>query len=181
MLIEPRDERVDLQKNPDLIKYAQNSIAAERLAQTADDAARRDEFTKIGNDDKKGALEYLRKTTSRSSKSRATAHRRPSPSFSGRICLAAAREQIIQHVLRQLYPPAYVQEHLAGRAAELVGRKVSQVEEEYRNTPRLPDAFDADRLSRGDKEPRRSRKCHRSPAFCRSGWPCLRAADAATG
>ena len=51
---------------------------------------------------------------------------------------AAAREQIIQHVLRQLYPPAYVQEHLAGRSAELFGRKVSQVEEEYRNTPGFP-------------------------------------------
>jgi hypothetical protein len=139
MLIEPRDERVDLHKNPDLIKYAQNSLSAERLAQTADDAARRDEFTKIGNEDKKNALDYLRKTNFAfvqivrygASATDSEFQRENLPS-------AATREQIIQHVLRQLYPPAYVQEHLAGRAAELVGRKVSEVEEEYRNTPGFP-------------------------------------------
>jgi len=139
MLIEPRDERVDLHKNPDLIRYAQNSIAAERLAQTADDATRRDEFTRIGYDDKKNALDYLRKTNFAfvqvvrygASATDSEFQRESLPS-------AAAREQIIQHVLRQLYPPAYVQEHLAGRAADLFGRKVSQVEEEYRNTPGFP-------------------------------------------
>ena len=139
MLIEPRDERVDLHKNPDLIKYAQNSLAAERLAQSADEAARRDEFTKIGNEDKKNALDYLRKTNFvfvqivryGGSASDSDFQRENLPP-------AAAREQIIQHVLRQLYPPAYVQEHLAGRASELVGRKVSEIEEEYRNTPGFP-------------------------------------------
>ena len=139
MLIEPRDERVDLHKNPDLIKYAQNSLSAERLAQTADDAARRDEFTKIGNEDKKNALEYLRKTNFAFVQIvRYGASATDSEFQRENLPPGATREQIIQNVLRQLYPPAYVQEHLAGRAAELVGRKVGEVEEEYRNTPGFP-------------------------------------------
>ena len=139
LLVEPRDERVDLHKNPDLIKYAQNSIAADRLAQTADEATRRDEFTKIGNEDKKNALEYLRKTNFAFVQvARYGATATESDFQRENLPAAAAREQIIQHVLRQLYPPAFVQEHLAGRAAELVGHKVSQVEEEYRNTPGFP-------------------------------------------
>ncbi len=139
MVVEPRDERVDLHRNPDLIKYAQNSISAERLAQTADDAARRDEFTKIGNDDKKNALDYLRKTNFAFVQIvRYGASATESDFQRENLPAAAGREQIIQHVLRQLYPPAYVQEHLAGRAGELVGRKVDEVEEEYRNTPGFP-------------------------------------------
>ena len=139
MLIEPRDERVDLHKNPDLIKYAQNSLSAERLAQTADDAARRDEFTKIGNEDKKNALDYLRKTNFAFVQIvRYGATATDSEFQRENLPSAASREQIIQHVLRQLYPPAYVQEHLEGRATELVGRKVSDVEQEYRNTPGFP-------------------------------------------
>ena len=139
MLIEPRDERVDLHKNPDLIKYAQNSIAADRLSQTADDATRRDEFTRISSDNKKNGLDYLRKTNFAfiqvvrygTSAAESEFQRENLPP-------AAAREQIIQHVLRHLYPAAYVQEHLAGRAPDLFGRKVSQVEDEYRNTPGFP-------------------------------------------
>jgi len=139
MLIEPRDERVDLHNNADLLKYARNTIAAERLAQAADDAARRDEFTRIGNEDKKNAIDYLRKTNFAFIQ---VLHYGTSAADSEfqreNLPAAASREQIIHHVLRQLYPPTYVQEHLSGRANELVGRKVVKVEEEYRNTPGFP-------------------------------------------
>jgi hypothetical protein len=139
MLIEPRDERVDLHKNPDLIKYAQNSIAAERLAQAADDAARREEFNRIGNEDKRNALDYLKKTNFSFVQ---VVRYGPSAAESDfqreNLPAAATREQIIQHALRQLYPMTLVQEHLAARAGDLIGRRVSQVEEEYRNTPGFP-------------------------------------------
>lgn len=51
---------------------------------------------------------------------------------------AATREQLVQHLLRTLYPAPVLQEHLAARVADIIGRKVSQVEADYRNTLTFP-------------------------------------------
>ena len=41
-------------------------------------------------------------------------------------------------LLRTLYPAALIQEHLAGRANDIIGKKVSQVEADYCNTLTFP-------------------------------------------
>jgi hypothetical protein len=139
VLIEPRDEKVDLRRNADLLKYAKSWLAADYLSRNAGDAAKSTEFSRIGSDDKRNAVDYLKKTNFQhvqvikfgSSASDCEFQRENLPP-------AATREQIAQHLLRTLYPASLLQEHLGGRVAELIGKKVSQVETDYRNTLGFP-------------------------------------------
>jgi hypothetical protein len=48
VLIEPRDEKVDLRRNADLLKYAKSWLAADFLSRNAGDAAKSTEFSRIG-------------------------------------------------------------------------------------------------------------------------------------
>jgi hypothetical protein len=139
VLFEPRDEKVDLRRNADLLKYAKNWLAADYLARTAGDAAKSTEFSRIGTDDKRNAVDYLKKTNFQHIQ---VVKFGPTPAeceFQAEgLPAAASREQIAQHLLRTLYPASLIQEHLSGRVANLIGKKVSQVEAEYRNTPGFP-------------------------------------------
>jgi len=139
VLIEPRDEKVDLRRNADLLKYAKSWLAADYLSRNAGDAAKSTEYSRIGADDKRNAVDYLKKNNFQhvqvvrfgASASDCEFQRENLPP-------AATREQIAQHLLRTLYPASLLQEHLGGRVAELVGKKVSQVETDYRNTLGFP-------------------------------------------
>jgi hypothetical protein len=139
VLFEPRDEKVDLRRNPDLLKYAKNWLAADYLARTAGDAAKSTEFSRIGTDDKRNAVDYLKKTNFQHVQ---IVKFGPTPAEcefqTEGLPAAASREQIAQHLLRTLYPASLIQEHLSERVADLIGKKVSQVEAEYRNTPGFP-------------------------------------------
>lgn len=139
ILVEPRDERIDLRTNSDLLKYAKTWLAADYLARTAGDAIKTQEFTRIGTDDKKNALDFLRKTNFAfvqvvrygATPSDCDFQRESLPA-------AASREQIVQHISRTVYPGSRVQEHLAERVSELIGKKISQIEADYRNTLGFP-------------------------------------------
>ena len=139
VLIEPRDEKVNLRTNDSLLAYSKRWIAADYLARTAGDTTRSAEFSKIGGEDKRNATDYLKKTNFAyvqildygTSDADFKVQRENLPP-------SATREQIIQHLSRNLYPVALVQEHIAERMTSFIGRKVGQVEADYRNTPGFP-------------------------------------------
>jgi len=139
VLIEPRDERVNLRTSDSLLAYAKRWIAADNLSRIAGDTARSTEFSKIGGEDKKNATDYLRKTNFAyvkilrygASESDCEFQRENLPA-------SATREQIIQHLSRNLYPTALVQEHISDLIPAFIGRKVGQVEADYRNSPGFP-------------------------------------------
>jgi len=139
VLVEPRDERIDLRNNPDLLKYGKNWLAADYLARNADDSAKSTEFSRIGNDERRYAVDYLKKTnfvhvhviTFGGSAADSDFQRENLPA-------AATREQITTHLTRALYPAPLLQDHLGARVADIIGKRVSQVENEYRSTPGFP-------------------------------------------
>ncbi|MCE0498498.1 MAG: hypothetical protein LV481_11190 [Methylacidiphilales bacterium] len=139
LLLEPRDEKVDLRVNDSLLAYAKRWVAAEHLSRSAGDATKNAEFQKIGAEDKRFALDYLKKTNFcyiqilryGPSEKDCEFQRESVPS-------TATREQMIEHIGRNFYPPAFVQEHLLDNLAVFIGRKVGQVEADYRNTPGYP-------------------------------------------
>jgi len=139
VLAEPRDDRVDLRNNADLLKYGKNWLAADYLARNAGDAAKSTEFSRIGNDERRYAVDYLKKTnfvhvhviTFGASPAESDFQRENLPA-------AATREQITTHLTRTLYPAPLLQDHLSARVADIIGKKVSQVENEYRSTPGFP-------------------------------------------
>jgi hypothetical protein len=139
VLVEPRDERVDLRNNADLLKYGKNWLAADYLARNAGDAAKSTEFSRIGNDERRYAVDYLKKTnfvhvhviTFGASGADSDFQRENLPP-------APTREQITTHLTRALYPAPLLQDHLSARVNDIIGKKVSQVENEYRSTPGFP-------------------------------------------
>jgi hypothetical protein len=139
VLFEPRDEKVDLRRNPDLLKYAKNWLAADYLSRNAGDAAKSTEFSRIGSEDKRNAVDYLKKTNFQHIQ---VVKFGPTPAEcefqTEGLPAAASREQITQHLSRTLYPASLIQEHLAARAHDIIGKRVSQVEAEYRNTLGFP-------------------------------------------
>ncbi len=139
VLFEPRDEKVDLRRNPDLLKYAKNWLAADSLARGAGDCSKSAEFSRIGAEDKRNAVDYLKKTNFQHIQ---VVKFGPTPAEcefqTEGLPAAASRDQITQHLSRTLYPASLIQEHLGSRVAELIGKKVGQVEAEYRNTPGFP-------------------------------------------
>src|SRR5207249_5729426 len=89
--------------------------------------------------DKRNAVDYLKKTNFVHVQITAFGST-PADCQSQRENLpaAATREQVVQHLLRTLYPASLIQEHLASRSADLVGKKVNQVEADYCNTLTYP-------------------------------------------
>ncbi len=138
-LIEPRDDKLDLRNNADLLKYAKNWLAADYLSRNAGDAAKGSEFSRIGAEDKRNAVDYLKKTNFVHVQIIAFGQTHAECQVNREnIPAAATREQIVQHLLRTLYPAPVLQEHLTARVAEIIGKKVSQVEADYRNTLTFP-------------------------------------------
>ena len=139
ILIEPRDEKVNLRTNDSLLAYAKRWIAADFLSRTAGDAPRSAEFSKIGSEDKKNATDYLRKTNFAyvqilrygPSEKECEFQRENLPA-------GCTRQEVIQHLSRTLYPPTLIQEHLAENIRSFFNRKVAQVETDYQNTPGFP-------------------------------------------
>lgn len=139
VVFEPRDEKVDLRRNADLLKYAKNWLAADYLSRNAGDAAKSTEFTRIGAEDKRNAVDYLKKTNFQHVQVVRFGATPAECEFQTEgLPAAASREQIAQHLQRTLYPASLIQEHLSTRVAELFGKKVSQIEAEYRNTLGFP-------------------------------------------
>jgi hypothetical protein len=139
VLMEPRDEKVDLRRNADLLKYAKNWLAADYLSRNAGDSAKSAEFSRIGGEDKRNAVEYLKKINFQHVQ---VSKFGPTPAecdfLRENLPPAATRDQLATHLIRTLYPAALLQEHLASRVTELVGKKVSQIEADYRNTLGFP-------------------------------------------
>ena len=119
VVFEPRDEKVVLRRNPDLLKYAKNWLAADYLSRNAGDAAKSTEFSRIGADDKRNAVDYLKKPTSSTSRSSISVRRRCRLRVpDAKACPPPRhREQIAQHLLRTLYPASLIQEHLSARVS----------------------------------------------------------------
>lgn len=139
VLIEPRDEKVNLRTNANLLKHGKEAIAADLLVPGADSAEKRAEFQDIIKDNRRFAVDHLKKTNFAfvqvvrygSTPADFDAQREPIPS-------AASGEQILDHLRRTLFPSTLLSEHLAGRIQDLLGKKTSVVENEYRQTLGFP-------------------------------------------
>jgi hypothetical protein len=139
VLIEPRDEKINLRTNADLLKYAKNWLAADYLSRNAGDSVKSTEFSRIGLEDKRNAVDYLKKNNFVYVQLTAFGSAPTDCQFQHEnLPAGATREQIVHHLLRTLYPASLIQEHLAGRLSEIIGKKVSQLEADYCNTLTFP-------------------------------------------
>ncbi len=139
VLVEPRDEKVNLRTSVNLLKYAKDARAADLLVRSADSAEKRDEFQRIATENRRFALDTLKKTNFAfvqviqygTTPADCDVQREPLPA-------AASGEQILDHLRRMLFPSTLLAEHVTGRIHDLLGKKTAAVENEYRQTLGFP-------------------------------------------
>jgi len=139
VLLEPRADKENLRTNKDILAWARKAIAAEALATaTTSDADKLREFSKIATDQKVAVTEAIKKVNY----AYVQIHRTGATPAEGEYTLEPVqpltKQTVLTHLARNLFPAAFVAEHMQGRAADLLGRKVSAAETEYRNTLGFP-------------------------------------------
>ncbi|HNQ22499.1 MAG TPA: Ig-like domain-containing protein [Phycisphaerae bacterium] len=156
LLLEPRARDFNLEQNADLSKWAQRCLAAKELrdqAERAGDNARRDEYDRIGREDRRyitdairrAGLQYMRFEAFGAS----PAGDRVEPENLGN---AITKEQVVDALSQQLFPAMVFQEHLAGRLEQVKSRLVRDVDKEYRETLTFPVPTSVQSVTRAIRE-----------------------------
>lgn len=142
ILLEPRLRDFDLDGNADLLKWAQRCLAAKELrdqAERAGDAARRDEYDRIGRDDRKSVADAIRRAGLQYIRFEAfgakPADDHVEPENPGN---ATDKEQVVDWIGKTLFPEMVFQEHLGKRLEQVKNRLVGDVDSEYRETLTFP-------------------------------------------
>jgi hypothetical protein len=139
VLLEPRADKENLRTNKDIIAWARKAIAAEALASaTSGDSDKVKEFTKIAADQKTAVLDAIKKVNFAYVQVNQTGATAAEGVYTLEPVQPLMKDAVLQHLARNLFPSAFLAEHMQGRAAELIGRKVFSIETEYRNTLGFP-------------------------------------------
>ena len=149
ILLEPKDPRFDALANRDLIKWAQRALAAEDLKPTTQEASRRDEYDRIGREDKKHIADALKRaglTYLRIEKYGAN----PAEDVFEEESLgnSVTKENVVEKLSQEFYPVQHLAEHLIPRLDELRGVSVKEVDRDYRNFLGFPVPTHTNSVSR---------------------------------
>jgi len=139
ILVEPKEDHTNLRTNKDLLKYGQRALAAEALGTSASDANARNEFAKISGEEKTHATNSLKKANLVYVQIDKFGETAGDCEFQfENLPQGKSKSEILDHLRRTIYPQTLLEEHLADRAEDLFGKKVSQVEDEYRRALTFP-------------------------------------------
>ena len=152
LLLEPRAQDFNLDQNADLIKWGQRCLAAKELrdqAERARDNPRRDEYDRIGREDRRYIIDAIRRAGLQYVRfevyGTSAAGDRVEPENLGN---AATKEQVVDHLGQQLFPVMVFHEHLLGRLDQVKNRLVREVDREYRETLTFPVPISAQSVTR---------------------------------
>jgi len=142
LLLEPQARDFNLDQNADLIKWGQRCLAAEELRDQADrarDNPRRDEYDRIGREDRRHITEAIRRAGLQYIRfevyGTSAAGDRVEPEPLGK---AVTKEQVVGHLSQHFFPTLVFQEHMSGRLDQVKNRLVREVDKEYRETLTFP-------------------------------------------
>ncbi|OGG52290.1 MAG: hypothetical protein A3F84_28950 [Candidatus Handelsmanbacteria bacterium RIFCSPLOWO2_12_FULL_64_10] len=169
ILLEPRDPQFDALANRDLLKWAQRALAAEDLKPTAQDASRKEEYDRIGRDDRKNISDALKRAGLVYVRVEKYGNNPSEDVFEEEnLGNSITKENVIEK-LGQLFPVQYLAEHLMPRLSELRGVSVKDVNHDYRNILGFPVPTHQNSVSRAIRVLCRERHLgvrHQSGNFC---------------
>ncbi len=146
ILLEPKDERFDLDSHPDLLKWAKRLLAVQGLLGMKPDASRRAEYERIGREDRAHIVNQIR---------RAGLIYVKLETGPGGIEIeeeslgsAVSKEDVLAILSQKVFPVQLLAEHLAARLDQVKGRPVREVDREYRTTLGFPVATHAGSITR---------------------------------
>jgi hypothetical protein len=148
ILLEPRDDQANHMTNSDLLSAAKRYAAAGSIAPTTRTAERRDRYEKIAARERKllldtlrqAGLVYVRVEQWDETPSGSVFELEP-------LAQTSSREDVINQIRTQIYPPNFFKEHLRDRLATLIGQSVTQVDRIYRTTLGFPVPLKEDMLA----------------------------------
>jgi hypothetical protein len=169
VLLEPKDPTFDLNRNPDLLKWAQRILAAQDLMPGAD-ASRRSEYERIARDDRRHIVEALRRAGI------VFVHFENygnSPELDRieeeGIAAGSTKDDVLAALSQRIFPVQLFEEHLAQRINDLRDRTVKDIDQEYRNTIGFPIPTHATSVSKAIRTLAKARRlgvCHPRGNFC---------------
>jgi len=138
ILLEPREDQANHLTNPDLLSAAKRYAAAQNLAPNAR-GERRDRYEKIAARESKlllgtlrqGGLVFVRVEQWDETPNGSVFEIEP-------LAQASSREEVINQIRTQIYPPNFFKEHLRDRLATFIGQSVAQIDRIYRTTLGFP-------------------------------------------
>jgi len=156
LLLEPRARDFNLDQSQDLAKWARRCLAAKELrdqAERASDNARRDEYDRIGREDRRYIIEAIRRAglvyVRFETYGASASNDRTELENLGN---AATKEQVVGYISQQLFPVMVFQEHMTGRLDQVKNRLVREVDKEYRETLTFPVPTSAQSVTRAIRE-----------------------------
>jgi hypothetical protein len=170
ILLEPKDATFDLERNPDLLKWAQRILAAQDLAATARETSRKQEYERIGREDRKHVLDALRRAglTYVHFETYGASAELDQVEVEG-LGVAATKDDVVAALSQQIFPVQLFEEHLGPRIGDLRDRTVKDIDQEYRNTIGFPVPSHATSVTKAIRALARARKlgvCHPKGNFC---------------
>lgn len=136
ILLEPRDDEHNLDRQPDLLKWAKRLLAVQALVDMKPDAGRRAEYERIAREERGHILTHIRRAGLIYVKFEGGAGRLEIELES--LGTAASREEVAVFLNQQVFPTQLLVEHLSGRLDQVKGRTVRDVDREYRVTLGFP-------------------------------------------
>ena len=139
ILLEPKSKEFDAVSNPDIIKWAQRYIAATELQNSASSADRRRQFERIAKEDRDYILRAFKNAGF------AFAHIQQYGASPGDDVVeleplgnVTTREEVAIKLRQQFFPVQLFEEHLGANLSDLIGKRVRDVERNYRETLGYP-------------------------------------------
>jgi hypothetical protein len=152
LLLEPKARDFNLDTNQDLLKWAQRCLAAKELGDQADrahDSERRDQYERIGRDDRRHATNAIRQAGLRYMRFENYGPSATLDQVEPENLTVTTREDVIRYLAEHQYPPMVFQEHMAARLDQVSGQLVREVDREYRETLTFPVPTAAQSVTRG--------------------------------
>lgn len=140
VLLEPKEATFDLDRHPDLMKWARRQVAAQELAALSDDGERRANYERIQRQDKGHCVSAIRKAglvLIRWEKFGATESEDTCEEeiVSGQ---ELSRAGVVQFLTTDLFPEQAFVDHLSDRRESLYGQPVKVVERDYQQVLGYP-------------------------------------------
>jgi len=139
LVLEPKDDKFQLQNDPDLLKWAKRYIAAKELAGSTKKSSRKDDYERIASADQRNIVERIRKAglvfvnweKYGTSVEEDISVLEPLPGD-------LSKDKVFERLTQDYFPSLRFKEHMEGRIEEIKERFVKEVDTEYRSTLGFP-------------------------------------------
>lgn len=139
ILLEPKDDKFQLYRNKDLLKWSKRCIAAENLTEGTNDSSKRSEYGRIQRADnnqitdsiKKAGLVFVRWEKYGESVADDIIELEP-------ISGDCSKDKVLDALNQDYFPVMVIQEHLESRIPEIKDHLVKEIDAEYRATLGFP-------------------------------------------